>query len=834
MATTYTVKWGDTLSELAVKYNTTVNNLVKLNNIQNPDYIVVGQVLKISGTASSTAKNTTNKAKITAFGLQTNTTNIIYAAWSWDKSNTENYQVQWEYNTGDKIWFIGSDSTVTAKQSTYSAPSNAKSVRFRVKPIAKTKSDNKTRYWTASWSDRKTYSMSSNPPTTPSTPSISITGTKLTTSVSNLGSTSASIIQFDISKDDAPSYKTVKVKVSGTASATYECTVDIGGKYKVRCRANKNNVYSDWSAWSNEDTTIPATPSEITECRVGSDETSIVAKWSKSATATSYEVQYTSNKSDFDSDSVTPQSVTVDTETCTITGVETGKEYYIRVRAKNAKGESEWTSASSTALGTGPSAPTTWSSSVSAVVGEPMTLYWMHNSKDGSDATYADLELYVGGVKSVVPTFDYTKDDGTVESEPTKSYTLDTASYPEGAKIQWRVRTAGVTKTFGEWSVLRTIDIYSQPELELIVTDSSDRTYSSKGIATSTSFTLDTFPIYITASAGPDLQTAIGYHISVASNEEYETVDNLGNADIVNEGEVIYSQHFDTLDEAAKNAFDLTLSAGELNLETDISYTLTCTVTMNSGLTAEASLIFLVSWADSTYFVNAEVTVDTETYTASIFPYCKDDSNKYVDDILLFVYRREFDGRFTLIASDIANGAEVHVTDPHPALDYARYRIVAMSNSTGAVSYNDISGVYVGGKAVVIQWDEAWSTFDADEDSVIEPAWSGSLLELPYNIDITSKYKPDVELVEYIGREQPVSYYGTQLGESGTWNVQVPKKDTETIYALRRLAKWMGNVYVREPSGVGYWANVTVSLSKRHLETTIPVTLEVARVEGGM
>lgn len=834
MATTYTVKWGDTLSEIAVTYNTTVNNLVKLNNIQNPDYIVVGQVLKISGTASSTAQNSTSKAKITAFGLQTNTTNVIYAAWSWDKSNTENYQVQWEYDTGDGVWFVGSDSTVTTKQSTYSAPSNAKSVRFRVKPIAKTKSDNKTRYWTASWSDRKSYSMSSNPPTTPPVPSISITGTKLATSVSNLGSTGASIIQFDISKDDAPSYKLVKVKVSGTASATYECTVDIGGRYKVRCRAYKNNAYSDWTAWSNEDTTVPATPSEITECRVGSDETSIVAKWSKSATATSYEVQYSATKSDFTSDSVTPPSVTVETETCTITGVETGKEYYIRVRAKNAKGESEWTSTSSTALGTGPSAPTTWSSSVSAVVGEPMTLYWMHNSKDGSDATYADLELYVGGVKSIVPTFDYTKDDGTVETEATKSYTLDTTGYVEGAKIQWRVRTAGATKAFGEWSVLRTIDIYSQPELELIVTDSNDRTYSSTGIATSTSFTLDTFPIYITATAGPDLQTAIGYHISVASNEEYETVDNLGNADIVNEGEVIYSQHFDTLDDAAKNAFDLTLSAGELNLETDISYTLTCTVTMNSGLTKEASLIFLVTWVDSEYSVNAEVTIDTETYTASIFPYCKDDNDDYVDDILLFVYRREYDGRFTLIASDITNGAEVHVTDPHPALDYARYRIVAMSNSTGAASYNDISGVRVGGKAVIIQWDEAWSTFDADEDSVIEPAWSGSLLELPYNIDITSKYKPDVELVEYIGREHPVSYYGTQFGESGTWNMQVPKKDTETIYALRRLAKWMGNVYVREPSGIGYWANVTVSLSKRHLETTIPVTLEVARVEGGM
>ncbi len=43
----YTVKKGDTLSEIAIKYNTTVSNLVKLNNISNPNLIQIGMVLKI-------------------------------------------------------------------------------------------------------------------------------------------------------------------------------------------------------------------------------------------------------------------------------------------------------------------------------------------------------------------------------------------------------------------------------------------------------------------------------------------------------------------------------------------------------------------------------------------------------------------------------------------------------------------------------------------------------------------------------------------------------------------------------------------------------------------
>ena len=46
---TYTVAKGDTLSEIAAKYGTTVDTLVQLNGIQNPNLIVVGQVLKLPG-----------------------------------------------------------------------------------------------------------------------------------------------------------------------------------------------------------------------------------------------------------------------------------------------------------------------------------------------------------------------------------------------------------------------------------------------------------------------------------------------------------------------------------------------------------------------------------------------------------------------------------------------------------------------------------------------------------------------------------------------------------------------------------------------------------------
>ena len=50
---TYTVKPGDTLSEIAEKYNTTVEKLAEKNKIEDIHLIFVDQVLVIEGTASA-------------------------------------------------------------------------------------------------------------------------------------------------------------------------------------------------------------------------------------------------------------------------------------------------------------------------------------------------------------------------------------------------------------------------------------------------------------------------------------------------------------------------------------------------------------------------------------------------------------------------------------------------------------------------------------------------------------------------------------------------------------------------------------------------------------
>lgn len=766
--------------------------------------------------SGSTTKST-NKPIITAFDVQKGTDKTMYATWTWTKDHTDSYSTTWYYGTGNGIWFVGQRNTgLKDRQDTYSAPSNAKDVRFKVKAVSTKHTVNKkeTSWWTGDWSTAKTYSFSSNNPTTPPVPTVEVNDYKLTAELANLN-VNADTIEFQIVKDDTTVFKTGTASIK-TTSASYSCTVTAGSEYKVRCRAKRGSKYSSWSDYSSNVETIPAVPTSITTIKAMS-ETSVFLAWSEVKNAKTYDIEYATEKRYFEGSDMTTVTSGIENNHYEKTGLETGKEYFFRVRAVNNSGESGWSEIKSIKIGKKPVAPTTWSSSTTVITGEPLILYWIHNSEDGSSQTYGEVEITVGSKTETYTVKNSTEED---EKDKTSFYEVNTGEYKEGTQIKWRVRTAGVTLQYGEWSVQRTVDIYAPPTLELSVTDVNGAMLE----------TLTSFPFYIEGFAGPNTQAPIGYHLTITASEGYETVDAIGNPKIVNPGEKVYSKYFDTSD-----TLTVEMTPGNIDLENDITYKVTCVVSMNSGLTAETSSEFVVAWTDDKYEPNAEVSVDFDNLSASIRPYCEDEENNLIEGITLSVYRRDYDGSFIEIAKGVTNTSNTFVTDPHPALDYARYRIVATTDSTGAVSFYDLPNEPVGEPAIVIQWDEKWSNFTGDnEDELVEQPWSGSMLKLPYNIDVSDSHDKDASLIEYIGRKHPVTYYGTQLGITSSWSTEIPKDDKETLYCLRRLAIYQGDVYVREPSGSGYWANISVSFSQTHCELTIPVSFEIARVEGGI
>lgn len=956
MAYTYhTIVWGETLSGIAQKYGTTVSTLQKWNNIPNANLIIAGDkiiVKKGSGDKDPPAAQakSTNQITFLQFGLQNGSDRTIFATWKWPKDHTKEYKVIWYYYTGNDVGFIGSETTTTHRQTLYQAPSNAKSVAVIIKPISTTyKSDKKdVHHWTAEWSTKKKYTFPADKPETPSTPTVEMDGSKMTATLDNLN-VNANWIRFQFVKNNKDVYKTANVKIL-TGHVAYSITVPDGVDMKVRARAQSSETYpsrySEWSDYSSNYRSKPSKPKEITSLKAKT-ETSVELKWSTVATAEHYEIEYADDQSLFNvTSSTTIEPTDRATNVWDITGLETGKKWFFRVRAVNDSGNSSWTSIKSITLGEAPDAPTTWSSTTTAFVGEDVTLYWVHNTKDGSNLVKSRIELDVDGEISYVTVENEDEDSNTgtyklqelaevqdrsglnLRSGPSMSYEiLKTVGYHkvvelrgpmdehgwvkvrytdnndnrttgymcaidstghqhllseflEGAQIKWRVKTRGILSTYGPYSTALKIDVYAKPTMELYLLDGESDESIEHRIED-----INAYPFYICADVGPESQTPIGYTIVMTAMTEYDVDDETGTYQHINIDDVVYSKTINT-----RNNLKHKMTPTSAQLKNNEQYELTVTATMNTGLTVTDSLIPACFFDDVDYAPNATVTINKNKLTAAIRPTCEsltgvithfayfheepssssevlatlnvDDHvimngevtngyraviydgiegyvyGSYVSfeevNVKLSVYRKTMSGEFVEIASNIDGAKRVTVTDMHPALDYARYRIVSQSKLTGKYDYYDVPPEYVGETSIILQWDDYWAATEEESEDEYEKKPAGtSMVKLPYNIELDESVSKDVEEIEYIGREHPVTYYGTQRGESMSLKAEIPRDDTETLASLRRLNRWMGDVYVREPNGNGYWANVNVSFNKSYNSLTIPITVDAVRVEGG-
>ena len=168
---TYRVKRGDTLWGICSSKDygpkisgstiqAKINTLVKLNNIKNPDLIIVGQVLKLSddgsgstsGSGSSASSSTSPVSPtIKLFGLQASAKEqgadgrAMYVTWTWNRPHTSKYKVRWRYYANG-IWTVGDESETASYediycQSSWTAPTDSSKVRFSVKAISATYKD---------------------------------------------------------------------------------------------------------------------------------------------------------------------------------------------------------------------------------------------------------------------------------------------------------------------------------------------------------------------------------------------------------------------------------------------------------------------------------------------------------------------------------------------------------------------------------------------------------------------------------------------------------------------------------------------------------------------
>lgn len=460
---------------------------------------------------------------------------------------------------------------------------------------------------------------------------------------------------------------------------------------------------------------------------------------------------------------------------------------------------------------------------------------------------------------------------------------------------QWRVKTQGYITTSAGWSeygTTRSFNILDSVEVTTYLLN-NEKTMVTNGSADSDGHipVVLTFPCYAYASVDTN-DTVVGYLVKIIADSSYSIADSVGNTINVVSGQTLYEKYVSSSEKTLYQE----INVSDIRFKQNADYTLVINVSTEYASTGSGEYKFSPTQSDelsnTTHIVNANVAYDENNYTCKVKPYWAKNVVEYVltteqpDDwedmfyrsyfikngdtfelveedpdtglaptweentyyyqtwtelssdgrVDFNVYRTNYDGSFTLVGSTYAQGTKDAgiVLDSHPSLDLARYRVVAIDHETGALEYADINSMPVNESAIIIQWNDNQVSYDINSNYDEEnPSWSGSLLRLPYDIDVSEENSTDVKMLEYAGREHPVSYYGTHLGTSATWKTDIIKSDTETLYQLRRLAVWMGDCYVREPSGLGYWAHIKVSISQTHNNPVVPVTLNLTRVEGG-
>ena len=417
-------------------------------------------------------------------------------------------------------------------------------------------------------------------------------------------------------------------------------------------------------------------------------------------------------------------------------------------------------------------------------------------------------------------------DAGCSPDDSSRSYAL--ANISDGTDVRWRVRTKGAHDDWSPYSEYRSFSVYEQPSLTCVA-----RQTDEGGDEVTDDNPLTAFPLAVSLDASGGGNAVVAYHVKVISTKDLAYIDAFGVERNMGVGELAFEADYLTSDDP----FTAIISSGEANLRDAGSYQVVADVAMASGMRSESdpwefSVDFDVEVPEPT----AMVAFDEDTLTADILPVCYAmEDGEYTEDfqdgVTLSVYRIDDDGSLVLLMAGIANDGTTTVVDPHAQFGECWYHIVATDTATGVCNFADAYD-FSKHDTCVIQWNERWQeAIDPDDLADRSYEYAGYLIDGLYNLQFDENGEPEVEEAKYIGREHPVSYYGTQLGYTATYQTEFPRGDQATLDLCRKLMGYLDDCYIREPSGTGFWAHVTTSLSRTEDSQAISFTVNASRVD---
>ena len=731
-------------------------------------------------------------------------------------SVTQSYRVIWSYTvydaSGKTRTITASTTTVNGTNATFTPPEEALTVTVSVTPIAKTytyypkkgDSGTKSSSWYSGAAKSAKISTGAANPTIPTIGSMDVSGNILSVSVA---SEDAYVVAYQLQVYQAGRLLKTDLVTTTTSKASFNvANLAWGYAYAVRARIqNERGAWSDWSALSNSRLLAPPAPAYAPS--VSATANGALVTWAAVLGASDYVLQYTSAASRDEAVRLFAQGAASEISTSLTSAVipelDAGTRYYFRYRAANDAGDGPWGPVTNQAFtfGTAPTAPTVWSDANVVIKGTSAHLHWLHNTTDGSEQTSAELEIVGADAISI--------------SGAGSDMEYPTATVADGASIQWRVRTKGAADIWSPWSETQTIRVWELPTLSVSVP-----------------MLVDKLPVNITVDPNASSQAPIVADVEICAANDHMATKPDGTLYDVLANERVWSAHF----ASPEVPLSIALGPGDVHLEDGQEYILRGKCAMSSGLVCENSVGFTYDIDYADIALGAEVR-SANDYGVEISPWALDQEQRndgtpnYLKTIIFDIYRIDADGSLVHLAKGMPNTGTYSFIDMHAPFGRQIYRVVATDTTTGALSFEDELVHLNARNSLCFSWNDESHIYYADEDDEgFTPSTSERVLELPGGITLTESSEGDRMGREFIGDRYPDSSYGTQLGTTLSCSAEFFKGDETEIALVRELEVWMGDVYVREPMGGGFWAMVSTSISASKDSPVVTASFQVTRI----
>lgn len=594
---------------------------------------------------------------------------------------------------------------------------------------------------------------------------------------------------------------TVQCPVFTSASDIHFTVYAAVGTYTATTRADGTTSYAVDTVMESSALeyggSIPAAPSNVRLSQTAAAGTiRVVWDWAWNE-ATSAELSWADHEDAWESTDE-PDTYTVNNTHASawnISGLETGKVWYVRVRLASGSGDSEtfgtYSDIASIDLSSAPSVPILTLSSAVITEGGSVSASWAFTSTDGTGQASAEVAEVVGNTYSAL-----------AEVGGAQTVTLDDLAWQSGEAHLLAVRVTSESGKQSDWSDPAAVIVAEPLTVAIASTSLVEQTETVDG-ESRTVLALTEMPLEVTVTGAGEGGTT---RIVIERAEDY---------------------HIDRPDESTFNGFSgetiaiytqtgeapMTISNDDLigHLDDGASYRLIATVQDGLGQSAEAALDFEVAWAHQALTPTASVIMrDTVAVLTPTAP-----TGAVLTDVC-DIYRLSAD-KPELIYPNAEFGTAY--VDPYPTLgDMGGYRFVLRTANGDYITAENL-----------LAWTDVPAVLDVGYN-VIDFGTGRALLE--FNTDLSHSWHKDFRETKYLGGSVQGDW-NPAVSRTGTLKAVVTAEDTDTIEAMRRLATYAGICHVRTRDGSSYAADVQVSESyaQDSAHKVVTFNLSITRVD---